>query len=287
MLALALEGCGGPSRAGNAESAFAASVRPAWSADDEEAARAAVDRTDVAIAEALATGTLTPIIDVAQALRDAFRTVDRGLTIAPAEAISARAAAQTKLDAARVEVKQRVLARQTRLGTRATAVAVAIPAPAILQEPGNDDQLPRVLKWPLDDVRLTSPFGHRVGVFAHEAMDVKFHDGLDLQAAEGTPLHPCGTGKVIFAGPRGGYGLMVIVDHGGGVTTQYAHLSAIRISVGDTVGRDDVIGLTGSTGRSTAPHLHLIATVDGRKVDPVDVIDVPLDEVRSRSGVRP
>ena len=99
-----------------------------------------------------------------------------------------------------------------------------------------------------------------------------FHMGVDLTAPKGTPIHSVAGGTIAFAGWRGGYGNLVIVDHGLGYQTYYAHLSSFQpgMTPGATVERGDVIGLVGSTGRSTAPHLHFETRKDSRYIDTSD-----------------
>jgi murein DD-endopeptidase MepM/ murein hydrolase activator NlpD len=99
-----------------------------------------------------------------------------------------------------------------------------------------------------------------------------FHLGVDMTAAKGTDVHAVGDAKVAFAGRKGGYGNLIILDHGRGYQTYYAHLSKILkdIKPGVPVSRGDVIGLVGSTGRSTAPHLHFETRKDARYLDPFD-----------------
>jgi murein DD-endopeptidase MepM/ murein hydrolase activator NlpD len=99
-----------------------------------------------------------------------------------------------------------------------------------------------------------------------------FHLGVDLTAPTGTPIHAVGDGVVTFAGRRGGYGNLVIVDHGMGYQTYYAHMSAFQAGVkkGTAVTRGEVIGKVGSTGRSTAPHLHFETRKNSKYIDPYD-----------------
>ena len=99
-----------------------------------------------------------------------------------------------------------------------------------------------------------------------------FHLGADLMAPKGTEVHAVGEAKVAFAGRMGGFGKLIILDHGLGYQTYYAHLSVIKpmIKVGASVARGDVIGLVGSTGHSTAPHLHFETRKDAKYIDPFD-----------------
>ncbi|MEU3599679.1 peptidoglycan DD-metalloendopeptidase family protein [Streptomyces sp. NPDC006798] len=95
------------------------------------------------------------------------------------------------------------------------------------------------------------------------------HTGTDFPAPQGTPVVAAGAGKVVETGWAGAYGQSVVIEHDGGVRTRYAHLSAIGVSVGQTVQAGDAIGAVGSTGNSTGPHLHLEFIVNGVAVDPM------------------
>ncbi|MBR1086545.1 peptidoglycan DD-metalloendopeptidase family protein [Bradyrhizobium manausense] len=115
------------------------------------------------------------------------------------------------------------------------------------------------------EVEFTSGFGVRSDPFlGRPAM----HTGLDFRAATGDPARVTANGKVVSAGWSGGYGRMVEVDHGNGLSTRYGHLSEINVKVGEIVRIGQVIGLVGSTGRSTGPHLHYETRIDGEAVDP-------------------
>src|SRR6185369_5521892 len=94
------------------------------------------------------------------------------------------------------------------------------------------------------------------------------HTGLDFRAEYGAPVRATGTGKVTVAEWSAGYGNLVELDHGNGVTTRYAHLSAIGVGVGQTVAAGALLGRVGSTGRSTGAHLHYEARIDDEPVDP-------------------
>jgi murein DD-endopeptidase MepM/ murein hydrolase activator NlpD len=95
------------------------------------------------------------------------------------------------------------------------------------------------------------------------------HSGMDFRAPKGTPIRSSGAGTVITAGWSGGYGRMVEVEHEHGLTTRYAHMSRISVSEGDKVETGQVLGLVGSTGRSTGPHLHYEVRRDGKALDPL------------------
>lgn len=98
--------------------------------------------------------------------------------------------------------------------------------------------------------------------------DVRMHHGVDIGAPTGTPIRAFAAGTVTFAGARGGYGNVVIVQHANGVETRYAHQSRMDVVVGQRVGAGDVVGRVGATGVATGPHLHFEVRRDGESVDP-------------------
>jgi murein DD-endopeptidase MepM/ murein hydrolase activator NlpD len=115
------------------------------------------------------------------------------------------------------------------------------------------------------EVEFTSGFGVRSDPFlGRPAM----HTGLDFRASMGDPVRATANGKVASSGWAGGYGRMVEIDHGNGLSTRYGHLSEIGVKVGDIIKIGQVIGAVGSTGRSTGPHLHYETRIDGEAVDP-------------------
>jgi murein DD-endopeptidase MepM/ murein hydrolase activator NlpD len=117
----------------------------------------------------------------------------------------------------------------------------------------------------IGEVEFTSGFGVRSDPFlGRPAM----HTGLDFRATSGDPVRATANGKVASSGWSGGYGRMVEIDHGNGLSTRYGHLSEINVKVGDSVRIGQVIGTVGSTGRSTGPHLHYETRIDGDAVDP-------------------
>jgi murein DD-endopeptidase MepM/ murein hydrolase activator NlpD len=117
----------------------------------------------------------------------------------------------------------------------------------------------------IGEVEFTSGFGMRSDPFlGRPAM----HTGLDFRAQTGDPVRATANGKVINSGWSGGYGRMIEIDHGNGLSTRYGHLSQIDVKVGDIVKIGQVIGEVGSTGRSTGPHLHYETRIDGEAVDP-------------------
>jgi murein DD-endopeptidase MepM/ murein hydrolase activator NlpD len=121
---------------------------------------------------------------------------------------------------------------------------------------------------------LTSPFGVRRDPIRRRRK--KHHKGIDLKADRGTPVRAAGPGIVLTARRSKGYGRLVIIDHGLGLETRYAHLQRIRVKKGEFVPRGSIIGNVGSSGRATGPHLHFEVRQDGVAVPPGDVVDFEL-----------
>lgn len=121
------------------------------------------------------------------------------------------------------------------------------------------------VRKPVNIMEVTSPFGVRTDPFFGRPA---LHPGIDLRGEVGTPVHATADGKVIVAGRDGGYGNLVEIDHGHGLSTRYGHLSQIDVKVGQRVRIGQVIGKIGSTGRSTGPHLHYETRINGQAVNP-------------------
>lgn len=118
--------------------------------------------------------------------------------------------------------------------------------------------------WPVVG-EITGHFGERLDPFSGEG---EFHSGLDIASHYGDPIRATADGDVIQAGLCSGYGRLVVIDHGFGVTTWYGHLSGFNVQVGMHVKRGDVIGYEGNSGRSTGPHLHYEVRINNTPVDP-------------------
>jgi murein DD-endopeptidase MepM/ murein hydrolase activator NlpD len=112
---------------------------------------------------------------------------------------------------------------------------------------------------------ITSGFGWRRDPFNGA---IKFHKGIDVAQPYGQDVRAAASGQVVASGDQGSYGTTVVVDHGGGQRTRYAHLSALSVQVGEHVESGQVIGKVGDTGRTTGPHLHFEVLDNGRVVDP-------------------
>ncbi|HVM14572.1 MAG TPA: peptidoglycan DD-metalloendopeptidase family protein [Egibacteraceae bacterium] len=248
--------------------------------------------TDFTIAyEQLRTGTVGQkrLVDSVTALAERLvtqqaivRELQKRTAAAKAEAVSRRRAvqrltteqtqlvAEIRTDRAR---RQRLLRQLKKEQAKYTKRAQALQAEsdALLQElgkyryvggaPGSKDLL-----WPTDGA-LTSGFGYRTHpIFKTRRM----HAGIDIPAPTGQPIFAAADGVVSSAGVRGGYGNVVVIDHGEGLSTVYAHQSRMTVSTGEDVDAGDVIGHVGSTGWSTGPHLHFEVRLGGTPVDPME-----------------
>lgn len=118
--------------------------------------------------------------------------------------------------------------------------------------------------WPVNG-RLMSYFGRRDDPFSGEGA---IHMGVDISVPTGTPVRATADGVVSFAGYHSGYGRIVVIDHGAGCTTHYAHLSRTEVITGQRIHRGDVIALSGASGRATGPHLHYEVRINGVAVNP-------------------
>jgi murein DD-endopeptidase MepM/ murein hydrolase activator NlpD len=184
-----------------------------------------------------------------------------------ADAQSARAADVKEYQAAQAASRQlaihlRNLARARALAAQRSHISIARPSSARFV-------------WPTDG-HFTSPFGWRMHPIFHE---MRFHAGIDIGAPIGTPVWAADGGTVIYAGYASGYGTLVLVSHGTvngqDLTTGYAHMSELDVSVGQSVGRGQQVGRVGNEGNSTGPHLHFEVRLDGNPVDPLDWVSIP------------
>jgi murein DD-endopeptidase MepM/ murein hydrolase activator NlpD len=179
-------------------------------------------------------------------------------------------AERSALDAARSD-KQSMLAnvRQERKGEEEDLAAMQAASNAIAAQirsqgsssSGGGPPSASGLIWPVTGP-ITSGFGWRWG---------RMHEGIDIGVPCGTPIHAAASGTVIYAGWMSGYGNFVIIDHGGGLATAYAHQSAIYVS-GGFVSQGQVIGAVGSTGHSTGCHLHFEVRINGTPVNPLNYL---------------
>lgn len=126
------------------------------------------------------------------------------------------------------------------------------------------------MMWPVPgNYSISSLFGNRIHPISKE---YKMHTGIDIQSARKTDFVAAQTGTIIFSNWFAGYGKAIIIDHGGGYTTLYAHLDVINVEVGQVVKKGQIIGKTGNTGYSTGPHLHFEVRMNGDYVDPLTYV---------------
>lgn len=168
------------------------------------------------------------------------------------------------------------------IGAEALLAAAKSKLPSLIQElegkvePALEEIIVREAAKPIGvplaakDTEITSGFGFRHNPFG---WGYEFHQGIDFVTAYGAPVHATASGTIVKAEWEPGYGNHVIVDHGYGLETLYAHLSDIKVNGGDRVERNYVLGYLGNTGRSSGPHLHYSVFRNGQPVDPKKYLD--------------
>jgi murein DD-endopeptidase MepM/ murein hydrolase activator NlpD len=189
------------------------------------------------------------------------RTVRDGLaasrdTLSSAKSLKASALAESR------HSREEYLHEVDALAAESAALAAAIQeaqAQNAASSAGNGAVSAAGFIWPVNGV-VVSGFGMRWG---------RMHEGIDITASTGTPIWAAAAGTVIWSGWRGGYGNCVVVDHGNGLATLYAHASALVVGVGQRVSQGQTVALVGSTGNSSGPHLHFEVRVNGVAVDPL------------------
>jgi len=216
---------------------------------------AAAERTATVRTKALTTATVSVIsarTQEARELRD--RLASRRDDVAAARSL--KQSALTDLGASRMHD----VAQVESLAAESASLAAAIQsAQSSAGSSGTGAPSASGFIWPVNGP-VVSGFGMRWG---------RMHEGIDIAASSGTPVHAAAAGTVIHAGWLGGYGNLVVVDHGNGLSTAYAHASAILVAVGQHVAQGETVSLVGSTGNSTGPHLHFEVRVNGSAVDPL------------------
>jgi murein DD-endopeptidase MepM/ murein hydrolase activator NlpD len=159
----------------------------------------------------------------------------------------------------------RSVAQYQFLERNASSVAVVNAGLTLTPEPALADSEFTPSLWPVVG-HLTAGFGERLDPFSGEGA---FHTGVDISSEYGTAVRATADGVVIGAEEHVGYGRLVVLDHGFGVTTFYGHLSAFNVTPGQRVNRGDVIGYVGVSGRSTGPHVHYEVRINGAPVNPM------------------
>ena len=190
--------------------------------------------------------------DEARAVRDQLAS-DRD-TLGAARRLKQSALATSR------ETREEYLEEVNALAAQSASLAAAIrDAQAGAGSTGTGTPSASGFIWPVNGA-VVSGYGMRWG---------RLHEGIDISAPSGTPIWAAAAGTVIYAGWLGGYGNLVVVDHGNGLATAYAHASTILVGVGQQVSQGETLSLVGSTGNSSGPHLHFEVRVNGVAVDPL------------------
>jgi len=198
-------------------------------------------------------------VSVIAARTDEARSVRNELAASRDTLAAARTLKQSALRSTR-ETREEYLEEVEALAAQSASLAAAIrDAQAEAGSTGTGAPSASGFIWPVNGT-VVSGYGMRWG---------RLHEGIDIAASTGTPIWSAAAGTVIHAGWLGGYGNLVVVDHGNGLATAYAHASAILVAVGQQVAQGETVALIGSTGNSSGPHLHFEVRVNGVAVDPL------------------
>jgi hypothetical protein len=135
---------------------------------------------------------------------------------------------------------------------------------------------------PIETATMTSGFGVRKSPFSKNR---RFHRGIDLKARYGTPVMAAGSGRVVSTNYHRSYGRMVVIDHGNGLESRYAHNSSILVNVGDQVNKGAIISKVGMTGRTTGPHLHFEIWLHGHAINPLKFVDIAFHRIAKEAFV--
>ena len=229
---------------------------------DERIARTATDaRTRTAAATVRVRGARAEALAAERAIaaRTAEQRAVRDRLAAARDAVTAAAAAKRgalgEIRATEAKLNEEVEALESESAAIAARIRAAETAGSVTSGTGSTSGL----SWPVSGP-ITSGFGPRGG---------RMHEGIDIAVPEGTPVHAAAAGTVIYAGWLGGYGNLVVIDHGGGLSTAYGHNSGLVASAGESVAQGDTVAYSGNTGHSTGPHVHFEVRIDGTAVDPL------------------
>jgi murein DD-endopeptidase MepM/ murein hydrolase activator NlpD len=190
--------------------------------------------------------------------REQVRSVERTLFLQKHRLAAARSSRRESLVQVK-ESKREFLHEVAGLSAASATLAARIQGASGSYSPSDSTPSAAGLIWPVSGP-VVSPFGMRWG---------RMHEGIDIGAPYGTPIHAAASGRVIYSGWMDGYGNLVAIDHGRGLSTAYAHQSQIGVSVGQTVSQGQVIGYVGCTGHCFGPHLHFEVRINGAPVDPM------------------
>jgi murein DD-endopeptidase MepM/ murein hydrolase activator NlpD len=217
--------------------------------------KAAAKRRETARTQRLAAAT----VSVISARTEEARGVRNELAANRDTLAAARRLKQSALSSAR-ESREEYLEEVEALSARSAELAAAIRnAQTNAGSTGTGAPSAAGFIWPVNGP-VVSGYGWRWG---------RMHEGIDIAASSGTPIWAAASGTVIYSGWLGGYGNLVVIDHGNGLSTAYAHASSILVGVGQSVSQGETVSLIGSTGNSSGPHLHFEVRVNGSAVDPL------------------
>ena len=239
------------SRIGRQDERIARQVQTARDGVAEARRRTRVARAEQARVEALAASAASEqrgIVTRLVASRDQLAAAERAKSATLASIEEDQEAVLEEIHA--LEQESAALAAQI----RAAQQQAPSSTPSIVPPSGSG-----LLGWPVSGP-VTSGFGMRWG---------RMHEGIDIAVASGTPVRSAAAGTVIYAGWLGGYGNLVVVDHGNGLSTAYAHNSSFASSMGQSVAAGQVVAYSGNTGNSSGPHVHFEVRVSGGAVDPL------------------
>jgi murein DD-endopeptidase MepM/ murein hydrolase activator NlpD len=217
-------------------------------------AAAGAARRDAARARAVALARQTELArETAAATAARDRLVASRNAVAAVQHVKQQALADTR------ESRRSYLAEVDGLEAASAALTERIRAAQASGGYEPSDGTPGQLQWPVSGP-VTSGFGMRWG---------RMHEGIDIGVPSGTPVHAAAAGQVVYAGWMSGYGNIVVIDHGSGLSTAYGHNTSLVVSVGQDVAAGQQIAFSGSTGHSTGPHVHFEVRVNGAPVDPL------------------
>jgi murein DD-endopeptidase MepM/ murein hydrolase activator NlpD len=187
-----------------------------------------------------------------------IRSVERTLFLQKHKLAAARSSRRESLIQVS-ESKKEFLHEAAGLSAASASLAARIQGSSGSYSPPDSTPSAAGLIWPVSGP-VVSPFGMRWG---------RMHEGIDIAVGYGTPIHAAASGRVVYAGWMSGYGNLVAIDHGNGLSTAYGHQSRIAVSNGQTVSQGQVIGYVGCTGHCFGPHLHFEVRINGTPVDPM------------------
>jgi murein DD-endopeptidase MepM/ murein hydrolase activator NlpD len=236
-------------RIGSQDERILAQVERSRDAVAEARTRSVAARREAAALERAVAGRAAEqraVVERLAASRDALLVAQQGRRAALASIVEDEEHLREEIDALQAESAR--LAAAIRSGQAPSGNPISTPVTGS-----------GALAWPVSGP-VTSGFGPRWG---------RMHEGIDIAVPSGTPVGAAAPGTVIYAGWLGGYGNLVVVDHGGGLSTAYAHNSSFAVSVGQRVDTGSVLALSGNTGNSSGPHVHFEVRVGGQAVDPL------------------